>query len=110
MKEFFYIAMTWSPAIMTAYGPFITLLMMGYRLKEMKHWVATYAFHNMIERKADCFGEKRWMFKDVDLETWRRSCPEFYRAYSTPGAVRWRCATVLLAAASRDELPVRSRQ
>lgn len=59
--------MTWSPAIMTAYGPFITLLMMGYRLKALKRWVATYAFHNMIERKAGCFGEKRWMFKDVDL-------------------------------------------
>ena len=67
MKEFFYIVMTWSPAIMTAYGPFIALVLMGYRIKGLKRWVATYAFHNMIERKTDCFGEKRWMFKDVDL-------------------------------------------
>ena len=52
---------------MTAYGPFIVLLMLGYRVKELKRWVATYAFHNIIERKADFLGEKRWMFKDVDL-------------------------------------------
>lgn len=67
MKEGLYMVIVGIPAILTAYGPFILLLMMGYQLKRLKRWVATYAFYRIIQKKSDDLGEHRWLFKDMDL-------------------------------------------
>ena len=55
------------PAFMTAYGPFMILLMIGYQVKHLRRWIATYAFYRIIQTKPDDLGEKRWLFKDMDL-------------------------------------------
>ena len=55
------------PAFVTAYAPFMILLMVGYKLKHLRRWVATYAFYRVIQAKADDLGVRRWSFKDIDL-------------------------------------------
>ena len=52
---------------MTAYGPFMILLTVGYKLKQLRRWLATYAFYRIIQAKADDLGVKRWSFKDIDV-------------------------------------------
>lgn len=67
MKEGWYLVIAALPALVTAYGPFMILLMVGYKLKQLRRWVATYAFYRVIQAKADDLGVKRWSFKDIDL-------------------------------------------
>lgn len=67
MKEVWYGVIVALPAFMTAYGPFIVLLIMGYRVKRLRRWIATNAFSRIIKIKTDDDGEGRWMFKDIDL-------------------------------------------
>ncbi|KAL9981426.1 hypothetical protein ACROYT_G010129, partial [Oculina patagonica] len=67
MKEVWYGVIVGLPAFLTAYGPFIILLLMGYRVKRLRRWVATYAFSRIINTKTDDSGETRWLFKDLDL-------------------------------------------
>lgn len=67
MKEVWYGVMVGLPAFVTAYGPFIVLLVMGYRVKRLRRWVATNAFSRIINTKTDERGETRWLFKDMDL-------------------------------------------
>ncbi|KAJ7386940.1 putative ATP-dependent RNA helicase ddx60 [Desmophyllum pertusum] len=67
MKEGWYMVIVGLPAFMTAYGPFMILLMIGYQVKHLRRWIATYAFYRIIQTKPDDLGEKRWLFKDMDL-------------------------------------------
>ena len=55
------------PAFVTAYVPFMILLMVGYQLKDLRRWISTYAFYHSVTMKADDLGKKRWLFKDIDL-------------------------------------------
>ena len=67
MKEVWYGVIVGLPAFVTAYGPFIILLVMGYRVKRLKRWVANNVFHRIIKTKTDDHGETRWLLKDMDL-------------------------------------------
>lgn len=67
MKEVWYGVIVGLPTFVTAYGPFIILLLMGYRVKRLRRWVATNVFYRIIKIKTDDPGETRWMFKDIDL-------------------------------------------
>ena len=67
MKEGWYIVIVTLPTFVTAYGPFVILFMVGYKLEQLRRWVATYAFYHIIQAKADDLGVKRWSFKDIDL-------------------------------------------
>ena len=67
MKEVWFGVIVGLPAFVTAYGPFIVLHVMGYRVKRLKRWVATNVFHRIIKTKTDDHGETRWLLKDMDL-------------------------------------------
>lgn len=67
MREVWYGVIVALPAFVTAYVPLIVLLVMGYRLKRLRRWVATNEFSRIIKINTDDRGETRWLFKDMDL-------------------------------------------
>ena len=67
MKEFWYSTIVLLLALGTAYGPFLVLVMMGFRGRRLYSWVVTYTFYRILKKKADQSGETRWLLKGIDI-------------------------------------------
>ena len=67
MKEVWYPTIVLIPSVITAYGPIIVLVIMGYSGSRLRRLVASYAFSRIITKKIDNNGATRWLFKDIDL-------------------------------------------
>lgn len=67
MKEVWYPTIVLIPSVITAYGPIIVLVIMGYSGSRLPRLVASYVFSRIITKNIDSNGATRWLFKDIDL-------------------------------------------